>query len=1107
MKRMLVNATQQEELRVALVDGQKLYDLDIEVPSREQKKANIYKGRITRVEPSLEAAFVDYGADRHGFLPLKEISAEYFVRPPGEGDKVAIRDVLREGQEIVVQVEKEERGNKGAALTTFVSLAGRFLVLMPNNPGAGGVSRRITGEDRDVVREALQQLTVPDGMGCIVRTAGVGRGAEELQWDLDYLLSVWEAIKQVVVSRPSPFLIYQESKAIIRALRDYLNTDIGEILIDDAAVYAEATEFMQQVMPHNLRKLKHYDDETVPLFTRFQIESQIETAFSHSVTLPSGGSIVIDQTEALVSIDINSARATKGGDIEATALNTNLEAADEIARQLRIRDIGGLIVIDFIDMGPSKHQRDVENRLRDAVRMDRARIQIGRISRFGLLEMSRQRLRPSLDESMHITCPRCSGNGTIRSVESLALAVLRLVGEEARKERTAKVITQLPVDVATYLLNEKRDWVNSIDERHGVRIVIVANPALETPNYAIRRVRDDEVELPENADTSYRMIASDTDLSEQYLQSTQPRQLEQPAVNVMVHASPVPSPAPQAQAPEAPERAAPQREATPPRGLFGWLAGLFGGGGDTRDDDDRKDGKRDSSRRRRGTGGAKGAVDDTGSDNRRGTRDGTRRRRGGDERRGGGERGARNEGGRRGGRNKRDDANGERKRAGGGGSEQQGRSRDDRGSRRGDGDEKKPRRQQGDAKKAEDAKPADAAASQQAGPGNDANARDDSSTPRRRTEAEPPKAPAGGTPDKGNADQAAAGGDAAAGEQQQSGEQSTDGERAGGSRRRGGRRRRRGSRGGRARQQEGAAGQEGSGQQDGSAQQDGSRTPEGSARQDGAGQRDSVAQQDSSGQKDGGGQRDRQAPQDSRRRDEGRDEGRTQSAAERGSAPKTDAANAEKVTSGAPKGETSGDQPRKAEVSADQAPKKEAPKAATATAEAPKAEAPKAEAPKAEAPKAEAPKAEAPKAEASNADTPRPKPQAADTTGTGSSPGTARADTGPAETQKAQAPMVDGPDSSRGNGAAGPHEQSSLPLAPQAPARDRSPPGTPGDTREAGEPRRADSASRPAAEPARAPAVPNTESRPREDAPARPQTSDERKPRENTPSDGDNTRQ
>jgi len=504
MKRMLINATQEEELRMAMVDGQRLYDLNIELPSGERKKANIYKGRITRIEPSLEAAFINYGADRHGFLPLKEISSEYFVTDVPPGAKPEIKNVLKEGQDIVVQIDKEERGNKGAALTTFVSLAGRFIVLKPNKSRSGGVSRRIVGEDRDVAREALHDVTIPNGMSVILRTAGIDRNAEELQWDLDNLLAVWEAIKKVVVERPSPFLIYRESNAVIRALRDYLSNDIGEILIDNEATYAEAREFVEQVMPQNLRKLKLYDD-AVPLFTRYQIETQIESAFAHSVTLPSGGSLVIDHTEALVSIDINSARATKGGDIEATALNTNLEAADEVGRQLRLRDLGGLVVIDFIDMGPQKNQREVENRLREAVRQDRARVQIGKITRFGLLEMSRQRLRPSLGESSYMTCPRCSGIGNIRSVESLALAILRIIGEEARKERTAKVIAQLPVEVATYLLNEKRNWVQSLESRNDTQVILVANSALETPHYQIRRVRDDQVELPENSGTSYAL--------------------------------------------------------------------------------------------------------------------------------------------------------------------------------------------------------------------------------------------------------------------------------------------------------------------------------------------------------------------------------------------------------------------------------------------------------------------------------------------------------------------------------------------------------------------------------------------------------------------------
>src|SRR5580658_8466695 len=465
MKRMLVNAVQEEELRVALVDGQKLYDLSIEIASREQKKSNIYKGRITRVEPSLEAAFVEYGAQRHGFLPLKEVSKEYFRSQPGPGGRLNIKDLLQEGQELIVQVEKEERGNKGAALTTFISLAGRFLVLMPNNPRAGGVSSRIEGEDRDQMREAMSQLQIPDGMGAIIRTAGVGRNVEELQWDLDNLRTQWDQIAVAEKDRAAPFLVYRESDAVTRAMRDYLSDDVGEVLVDDDAAFAKAQEYMQRFMPADIqRRLKHYTDD-IALFTRFQIESQIESAYAHKVSLPAGGSIVVDYTEALVSIDINSARATRGSDIEATALNTNLEAADEIARQLRIRDIGGLIVIDFIDMESTKNQRDVEDRLRDAMKMDRARIQIGRLSRFGLLEMSRQRLRPSLGETSHMVCPRCVGIGSIRSVESMTLAVLRLIGEELRKDRTARVIAQVPVAVATYLINEKREWLRTLEDK------------------------------------------------------------------------------------------------------------------------------------------------------------------------------------------------------------------------------------------------------------------------------------------------------------------------------------------------------------------------------------------------------------------------------------------------------------------------------------------------------------------------------------------------------------------------------------------------------------------------------------------------------------------
>ena len=544
---MLVNATQEEELRVALVDGQRIYDLDIEIPSRETKKANVYKGRITRVEPSLEAAFIDYGADRHGFLPLKEVSKVYFKeKQPGQDGNRGIRDLIEEGQEIIVQVEKEERGNKGAALTTFISLAGRFLVLMPNNPRAGGVSRRIEGDDREQLREAMDALQLPEGMGAIVRTAGVGRSAEELQWDLNNLVDVWKAIQAASDSRPSPFLIYRESTAILRALRDYLADDIGEILVDKQEVYEEAREYMQRFMPNNLRRLKFYDDH-VPLFTRYQIESQIESAYSHKVTLPSGGSIVIDHTEALVSIDINSARSTRGTDIETTALNTNLEAADEIARQMRLRDVGGLIVIDFIDMESQKNQRAVEDRLRDAVKQDRARIQLGKISRFGLLELSRQRLRPSISESTNIVCPRCNGMGVIRSVESLALAVLRLIGEEARKDRTAKVIAQLPVDVATYLMNEKRDWLQDIESRSRVDIVLVPNKYLETPAYELRRVRDDEISLPENSMISHQMAIEPKIDLEAIAQAEEEKAPPppQPAVTSIVPSTPAPPAAPE----------------------------------------------------------------------------------------------------------------------------------------------------------------------------------------------------------------------------------------------------------------------------------------------------------------------------------------------------------------------------------------------------------------------------------------------------------------------------------------------------------------------------------------------------------------------------------
>ncbi|WP_018866276.1 MULTISPECIES: Rne/Rng family ribonuclease [unclassified Thioalkalivibrio] len=491
MKRILINATQPEELRVAMVDGQRLYDLDIELPSRERKKANIYKAKITRVEPSLEAAFVNFGADRHGFLPFKEI-AHTAVGAPADSDK-PIREFLKEGTELLVQVEKEERGNKGAALTTYISLAGRYLVLMPNNPKAGGVSRRIEGEDRASLRDALSGLNMPEGMGVIARTAGVGRSTEELQWDLDYMTALWAAVTEAADKAKAPALIHQESNVIIRALRDHMRNDVGEVIIDDNGVYQQAEDFVRLVMPNSLRKLKRYDDP-VPLFNRYQIESQIESAFDREVTLPSGGALVIDHTEALISIDVNSARSTKGGDIEETAFHTNLEAAEEVARQLRIRDLGGLIVIDFIDMNANKHQREVENRLREALEMDRARVQVGRISRFGLLEMSRQRLRSSLGESSQNTCPRCEGHGQIRSVESLALSILRLIEEEAMKDRTGLVMAQVPVDVGTFLLNEKRESITDIEGRHQVDISIIPNPQYLTPRFEVRRVRGDERE-------------------------------------------------------------------------------------------------------------------------------------------------------------------------------------------------------------------------------------------------------------------------------------------------------------------------------------------------------------------------------------------------------------------------------------------------------------------------------------------------------------------------------------------------------------------------------------------------------------------------------------
>ena len=504
MKRMLFNATQSEELRVAIVDGQKLVDLDIESASKEQRKSNIYKATVTRVEPSLEACFVDYGTERNGFLPFKEI-ARSVVNVDGEMNRNKIADNLKVGQEIIVQVEKDERGNKGAALTSFISLAGRYLVLMPNNPRGGGVSRRIEGEDRNELRDTIAQLEVPNGMSIIARTAGIGRTAEELQWDLNYLLQLWTAIDGAAKANKAPLLIYQESSLVIRAIRDYFTQDIGEILIDTEDIYEQAKGFMGHVMPNTVSRVKLYHDD-VPLFSRFQIEHQIESAFSRTVNLPSGGAIVIDHTEALVSVDVNSARATKGGDIETTAFNTNIEAADEVARQLRLRDLGGLIVIDFIDMESSKHQREVEDKLRDSMKLDRARVQLGKISRFGLMELSRQRLKPSLGESAHLPCPRCHGTGHIRSTESIALHILRIIQEEAMKDNSAQVVAQVPVDVATYLLNEKRVDLQSLETRLKVNVVLIPNLYLETPNYTVQRLKHDELNSSEPLPTSYKMV-------------------------------------------------------------------------------------------------------------------------------------------------------------------------------------------------------------------------------------------------------------------------------------------------------------------------------------------------------------------------------------------------------------------------------------------------------------------------------------------------------------------------------------------------------------------------------------------------------------------------
>jgi ribonuclease E len=650
MKRMLINATQAEERRLAIVDGQKLLDYEIEIEGREQRKGNIYKAVVTRVEPSLEACFVDYGEDRHGFLPFKEISRQYFAAGVPV-NQARINDVIKEGQELLVQVEKEERGNKGAALTTFVSLAGRYVVLMPNNPRGGGVSRRIEGEDRQDLKAALDQLEYPNGMSIIARTAGIGREAPELQWDLNYLLKLWTAIDGAAQGGKGAYLIYQESSLVIRAIRDYFNSDIGEILIDTDDIFEQAHQFMSHVMPEHGHRVKRYRDDA-PLFSRFQIEHQIETAYSRTVNLPSGGAIVIDQTEALVAVDVNSARAIKGGDIEETATRTNLEAADEVARQARLRDLGGLIVIDFIDMDESKNRREVENRLRDALRQDRARVQFGSISKFGLLEMSRQRLKPMLSEGSSIPCPRCGGSGHIRDTESSALQILRIIQEESLKDSTAAVLVQVPVEVASFLLNEKRTEITKIELKQRINVLLVPNKSLDTPNYKLERLKHDDPRL-DDLDASYK-LADEPDEATGFTRRSQERTNKQePVIKGVLPDGPAPVAVPKPQAPVAtpvvaPVAAAPVAKVAAPaeKGFFGWLKSLFGGGeapavtapptvaptaktGDR--SEQRPDGRREGGRDNRGRGGRNGNESRAPREGREG-RDAGRNTRGGEGR-------------------------------------------------------------------------------------------------------------------------------------------------------------------------------------------------------------------------------------------------------------------------------------------------------------------------------------------------------------------------------------------------------------------------------------------------------------------------------------------
>ncbi|WP_457279399.1 Rne/Rng family ribonuclease [Polaromonas sp. P5_D5] len=650
MKRMLVNATQAEERRLAIVDGQKLLDYEIEIEGREQRKGNIYKAVVTRVEPSLEACFVDYGEDRHGFLPFKEISKQYFAQGVPV-NQARINDVIREGQELLVQVEKEERGNKGAALTTFVSLAGRYVVLMPNNPRGGGVSRRIEGEDRAELKENMDQLEYPNGMSIIARTAGIGRSAPELQWDLNYLLKLWTAIDGAGKGGKGAYLIYQESSLVIRAIRDYFNSDIGDILFDTDDVYEQARQFMAHVMPEHEHRVKRYRDDA-PLFSRFQIEHQIESAYARTVQLPSGGAIVIDHTEALVSVDVNSARAIKGGDIEETATRTNLEAADEVARQMRLRDLGGLIVIDFIDMEESRNRRDVENRLRDALRQDRARVQFGTISKFGLMEMSRQRLRPALSEGASIPCPRCGGSGHIRDTESSALQILRIIQEESLKDSTASVLCQVPVDVASFLLNEKRSEIAKIEVKQRINVLLVPNKTLETPNYRLERLKHDDPRL-DNIAASYKMADEIEDPTTVTRRSQEKHNKQEPIIKGVLPdapapvAPPKPEVAPQAAPKPQSRRPAPAAAAPAEKGFFGWIKSLFGGAETPAPapaakevkKDERGEGRREG---RDGRGDGRGERSDRGGE--RGGRDGRRGGRGRSEGRGGEGRGENREG-------------------------------------------------------------------------------------------------------------------------------------------------------------------------------------------------------------------------------------------------------------------------------------------------------------------------------------------------------------------------------------------------------------------------------------------------------------------------------